>query len=85
MTRSLVLAAALALPASSAAVSAPAAADPAAQARALYDSGRFQDAAAAYESMAAAAPRDAALQYDLGNALFKSGRLGRATAACASP
>jgi len=51
-----------------------------AAARGLYDAGRYDEAAAAFESLAAAAPRDAALQYDLGAALFKAGRLGRATA-----
>ena len=79
MIAALLLAAALAAPARAAAASAPAA--PAADARALYDAGRYDDAAAAFETLAAAAPRDAARQYDLGNALFKAGRLGRATAA----
>ncbi len=79
MTRVLLLAAALALPASAAAALA-AQSYPDAQARRLYDEGRFEACAAAYEKLAAAAPRDAALQYNLGNALFKSGRLGRATA-----
>ena len=59
---------------------APAAASPSADARALYDAGRYDEAAAAFEKLAAAAPRDAALQYDLGDALFKAARLGRATA-----
>jgi tetratricopeptide (TPR) repeat protein len=65
------------------ALSAPAraAADaPAAAARASYDAGRYDEAAAAFEKLAAAGPRDAALQYDLGDALFKAGRLGRAIA-----
>lgn len=71
--------AALAAPAHAAPAAGPA--DSAAAARGLYDAGRFDDAAAAYEKLSAAAPRDAALQYDLGNALFKAGRLGRAVAA----
>lgn len=48
------------------------------QARKLYDAGRYGEAAQAYESLVAAAPRDAALHYNLGGALFKAGRLGRA-------
>jgi tetratricopeptide (TPR) repeat protein len=55
--------------------------DPAAAARAAYDNGQYDGAAAAYAALAAAAPRDAARQYNLGNALFKAGHLGRATAA----
>lgn len=74
---------ALALYAALAALAAPAPTAPSAapSARELYDAGRYADAAAAYEASAAAAPRSAALQYDLGNALFKAGKLGRATAA----
>jgi tetratricopeptide (TPR) repeat protein len=49
-------------------------------ARALYDAGRYAEAAAAFETLAAASPRDAARQYDLGAASFKAGRLGRAIA-----
>jgi tetratricopeptide (TPR) repeat protein len=74
----LLLAAALSASGSAAAPAAPA--DPAADARKLYDAGRYDEAAAAFETLAAAAPRDAARQYDLGGALFKAGRLGRATA-----
>jgi len=56
------------------------AAAPSPEARSLYDAGRYADAAAAYEKLAAAAPRSASLQYDLGAAEFKAGHLGRATA-----
>ena len=85
MISMLTLAFALAAAPSRAAAAAPAAmataAAPAnAEARALYDAGRYADAAAAYEKLAIAAPRDAGIQYDLGNANFKAGRLGRATA-----
>jgi tetratricopeptide (TPR) repeat protein len=75
MIAALALAAALAAPTGAAAP-----AGPAASARALYDAGRYDEAAAAFETLAAAAPRDASLQYDLGAALYKAGRLGRATA-----
>ena len=51
-----------------------------AAARTLYDAGRYDEAAAAFETIAAKEPRDAAAQYDLGDALFKAGKLGRATA-----
>jgi len=79
MTTVLTLALAL-LCAGSAGAAPSAAATPFAQARALYDAGRYADAAAAYEKLAADSPRSAALQYDLGAAEFKAGRLGRATA-----
>jgi tetratricopeptide (TPR) repeat protein len=59
---------------------AAAAASPLAEARALYDAGRYDAAAEAFEKLAAAAPGSAALQYDLGDAHFKAGRYGRATA-----
>ena len=49
-------------------------------ARKAYDAGRHLEASSAYESLSEAAPRDPALHYDLGNALFKSGKLGRAVA-----
>jgi tetratricopeptide (TPR) repeat protein len=78
MIATLALAALLSAPARAAA--APEAASPAAAARALYDAGRYDEAAAAFGKLAAAAPGDAALQYDLGDASFKAGRLGRATA-----
>lgn len=56
------------------------AAEPFAAARALYDAARYDEAAAAFETLAQASPRDAALHYNLGNALFKGGKLGRAIA-----
>jgi tetratricopeptide (TPR) repeat protein len=59
----------------------PAAASPYEDAKAFYDAGRFDQAAAAFKALSAQNPRDAALQYDLGNALLKSGSLGRASAA----
>lgn len=77
MILALMLAASLASAAPAPSSAAPA---PAADARALYDAGRFEDAAAGYEALAAASPRDAARRYDLGNALFKAGHLGRAVA-----
>jgi tetratricopeptide (TPR) repeat protein len=80
MIAALALAAALAAPVRAAAPAAAAAQDQVASARALYDAGRYDEAASAFEALAAAAPRDAARQYDLGAALFKGGRLGRATA-----
>ena len=73
-------AAATAAARASAATAAAPAATANAEARALYDAGRYADAAAAYEKLAASAPRDSAFQYDLGTANFKAGRLGRATA-----
>jgi tetratricopeptide (TPR) repeat protein len=69
------LAAALAAPAASAAAAAPYD-----DAKAAYDAGRFDQAAAAFESLLAADPGDAARHYDLGNALLKAGKLGRASA-----
>lgn len=65
------LAAALALPSSAATY---------AEAKAAYDSGNFQKAAAAFAPLSAASPGDAALHYDLGSALLKSGKLGLASA-----
>jgi tetratricopeptide (TPR) repeat protein len=79
MTKALLLAAALAAPVRAAGAAAPPESGlPAA--RALYDAQRYDEAAAAFETLAAAAPRDAARQYDLGDALFKAGHLGRAIA-----
>jgi len=66
------LAATLALPASAAAY---------AEAKAAYDAGHFEQAASAFTELVAAQPHDAALHYDLGGALLKSGKLGRASAA----
>ena len=65
------LAAALALPAHAATYN---------DAKAAYDAGNFDQAASAFESLVAAQPGDAALRYDLGNALLKAGKLGRASA-----
>ncbi|MBI2386677.1 MAG: tetratricopeptide repeat protein [Elusimicrobia bacterium] len=70
----LLLAAALASPDAAAA---PATYD---QARAAYDAGDHDRAAAAFAALLAADPGDPALHYDLGNALLKAGRLGRASA-----
>ena len=58
----------------------PAVAAPYDDAKIAYDSGNYDRAAAAFEALVAARPRDAALRYDLGNALLKSGKLGRASA-----
>lgn len=65
------LAAALALPAAGA---------PYADAKAAYDAGNYDRAAVAFEALVAADPGDPALHYDLGNALLKAGKLGRASA-----
>ncbi len=45
-----------------------------------YDAGDFQGAAAAYTALLDSAPRAAELHYNLGNAQFKAGRVGRAIA-----
>jgi tetratricopeptide (TPR) repeat protein len=45
-----------------------------------YDAGDYTGAATAYEKLAQNAPAEAAWRYDLGNALFKAGRLGPAIA-----
>ena len=47
----------------------------------FYDQGKYIEAADAYEKLAADGPVSAALYYNLGNALFKTGQLGRAIAA----
>ncbi|MBM3892657.1 MAG: hypothetical protein FJ388_26360 [Verrucomicrobia bacterium] len=44
----------------------------------LYDAGQFEQAAARYESVAAAGVRSANLFFNLGNAWFKAGQTGRA-------
>ncbi|MFO1488045.1 MAG: tetratricopeptide repeat protein [Verrucomicrobiota bacterium] len=44
----------------------------------LYEQGKFTEAAAAYETLAATGPVSAALYFNLGNAQFKSGHLGQA-------
>lgn len=51
-----------------------------ADAQKKYDAGDFAGAAALYQQAVAASPKDAALRYDLGNALLKSGHLGPAIA-----
>jgi tetratricopeptide (TPR) repeat protein len=48
------------------------------EAERLYNEGRFPEAAAQYESLRAQGMTDATLYYNLGNAYFKSGRLGSA-------
>ncbi|MBI2789989.1 MAG: tetratricopeptide repeat protein [Elusimicrobia bacterium] len=63
-----------------AALALPAAAAPYADAKAAYDAGSYDRAAAAFEALVAADPGDPALHYDLGNALLKAGKLGRASA-----
>jgi len=47
----------------------------------LYEQGKFTEAAAAYESLLQSNGISATLYFNLGNAFFKSGRLGRAIAA----
>lgn len=46
------------------------------RAEALYQEQRYDEAAGVYESMRALGIEDAALDYNLGNAYFKAGRLG---------
>jgi tetratricopeptide (TPR) repeat protein len=60
-----------------------AASDPAAfdAANKLYYEGKFGDAAAAYDRLVQSGQRSAALYFNLGNAFFKSGQVGRAIAA----
>lgn len=47
----------------------------------LYEEGKFSDAASAYESLVQSGSVSSALYFNLGNAYFKSGQLGRAVAA----
>jgi len=47
----------------------------------LYEEGKFADAAAGYEQLVQAGRVSAALYFNLGNAWFKSGQMGRAIAA----
>lgn len=61
-------------------LAAPSSAATYADAKSAYDSGQFDSAATAFASLVAARPRDAALHVDLGNALLKTGKLGRASA-----
>jgi tetratricopeptide (TPR) repeat protein len=48
------------------------------EANRLYELGDFETAAAAYEQLLDEVPGSAPLHFNLGNALFKSGRIGRA-------
>jgi tetratricopeptide (TPR) repeat protein len=47
----------------------------------LYGQGKFQEAAAAYEKLLQSGETSAAVCFNLGNACFKSGQIGRALAA----
>jgi tetratricopeptide (TPR) repeat protein len=51
-----------------------------ADAQKKYDAGDYTAAAAAFGTLAAEQPREPAWRYDLGNALFKAGKLGPAIA-----
>jgi tetratricopeptide (TPR) repeat protein len=46
----------------------------------LYEQGKFADAASAYENLIQSGTFSSALYFNLGNAFFKSGQLGRAIA-----
>jgi tetratricopeptide (TPR) repeat protein len=48
------------------------------QANRLYEQGRFAEAAAAYEKILAGGRGSAAVHFNLGNALFKAGHVGKA-------
>ncbi|MBI5631140.1 MAG: tetratricopeptide repeat protein [Elusimicrobia bacterium] len=50
------------------------------QAQKQYDTKDYRGAAEAYQALLAAEPRNAGLHYNLGNCLFKQGRLGQAVA-----
>lgn len=47
----------------------------------LYEEGKFSEAASAYENLVQSGSVSSALYFNLGNACFKSGQLGRAVAA----
>jgi tetratricopeptide (TPR) repeat protein len=47
----------------------------------LYEEGKFAEAASAYEELTKSGEASAALYFNLGNAFFKSGQIGRAIAA----
>jgi tetratricopeptide (TPR) repeat protein len=49
-----------------------------AEANQLYEAGQFAEAAAAYQALVDAGVEDGTLYYNLGNAYFKAGDLGRA-------
>src|SRR4051812_36178236 len=53
---------------------------PAAEAQRRYDANDYTAAVTAYAKLCAEQPREPAWRYDLGNALFKAGRLGPAVA-----
>lgn len=60
------------------------AADPIAifdQANRLYEQGKFSEAATVYQQLVSTGQRSATVYYNLGNAWFKAGQLGRAVAA----
>ena len=59
----------------------PAAAMPYNDAKAAYDAGNYDQAASVFADLSAKNSGDPALHYDLGNALLKAGKLGRASAA----
>ena len=47
----------------------------------LYEQGKFSEAAAVYETVAASGMANASVWFNLGNAAYKSGEMGRAVAA----
>jgi tetratricopeptide (TPR) repeat protein len=47
----------------------------------LYEEGKYAEAASAYETLVRSGQTSAALYFNLGNAFFKSGQIGRAIAA----
>jgi tetratricopeptide (TPR) repeat protein len=51
------------------------------QANRLYEQGKFADAAAGYQQLIAAGHTSSTVYYNLGNAWFKAGQLGRSVAA----
>ena len=51
------------------------------QANRLYEQGKFADAAAGYQQLIAAGYTSSTVYYNLGNAWFKAGQLGRSVAA----
>ena len=51
------------------------------QANRLYEQGRFADAATGYQQLIASGYTSATIYYNLGNAWFKAGQLGRSVAA----
>jgi tetratricopeptide (TPR) repeat protein len=64
-----------------AALAAPVRAATPQEAKALYDAGRWEEAAAAFGSLAAADPGEPAWHYGRGGAMLKAGRLGPSVAA----